>query len=72
MDKYNKDNNVTITDEKNLKSSKSLNITNLKNNNETNNIIESKFSADKETMLTPYYVDNEKNEKKMKIVLKIV
>ena len=64
LDKYNKDNNVTITDEKNLKSSKSLNITNIKNNNETNNIIESKFSADKETMLTPYYVDNEKNEKK--------
>ena len=64
LDKYNKDNNVTITDEKNLKSSKSLNIINLKNNNETNNIIESKFSADKETMLTPYYVDNEKNEKK--------
>ena len=64
LDKYNKDNNVTITDEKNLKSSKSLNIINIKNNNETNNIIESKFSADKETMLTPYYVDNEKNEKK--------
>ena len=64
LDKYNKDNNVTITDDKNLKSSKSLNITNIKNNNETNNIIESKFSADKETMLTPYYVDNEKNEKK--------
>ena len=66
LDKYNKDNNVTITDEKNLKSSKSLNnIINVKNNNENNNnVIEPKFSADKETMLTPYYVDNEKNEKK--------
>ena len=65
LDKYNKDNNVTTTDEKNLKSTKSLNNVNTqKNNNESNNNIETKFSADKETMLTPYYENNEKNEKK--------
>ena len=67
LDKYNKDNNVTTTDEKNLKSTKSLNNVNTqKNNNESNNSnnIETKFSADKETMLTPYYENNEKNEKK--------
>ena len=65
LDKYNKDNNVTTTDEKNLKSTKSLNNVNTqKNNNEGNNNIETKFSADKETMLTPYYENNEKNEKK--------
>ena len=65
LDKYNKDNNVTTTDEKNLKSTKSLNNVNTqKNNNESNNNIETKFSADKGTMLTPYYENNEKNEKK--------
>ena len=65
LDKYNKDNNVTTTDEKNLKSTKSLNNVNTqKNNNESNNNIETKFLADKETMLTPYYENNEKNEKK--------
>ena len=65
LDKYNKDNNVTTIDEKNLKSTKSLNNVNTqKNNNESNNNIETKFSADKETMLTPYYENNEKNEKK--------
>ena len=65
LDKYNKDNNVTTTDEKNLKSTKSLNDVNTqKNNNESNNNIETKFLADKETMLTPYYENNEKNEKK--------
>ena len=65
LDKYNKDNNVTTIDEKNLKSTKSLNNVNTqKNNNESNNNIETKFSADKETMLSPYYENNEKNEKK--------
>ena len=69
LDKYNKDNNVTMTEDKNdknIKSSKSLNITNLKNNNINNesNNIEYKFSADKETMEMPYYENNEKNEKK--------
>ena len=69
MDKYNKDNNVN-EDIKNFKSSKSININNitsqknLDKTNENNNNYESKFSVDKETMLTPYYKDNEKNEKK--------
>ena len=70
LDKYNKDNNV-IEDNKNFKSSRSINninnITSQKNldkTNENENILESKFSVDKETMLTPYFKDNEKNEKK--------
>ena len=37
---------------------------NLEKSNGENNRLETKFSADKETMLTPYYKDNEKNEKK--------
>jgi hypothetical protein len=66
LDKYNKDNNV-IEDVKTFKSSKSINISsqkNLEKSNGENNRLETKFSADKETMLTPYYKDNEKNEKK--------
>ena len=66
LDKYNKDNNV-IEDIKTFKSSKSINISsqkNLEKSNGENNRLETKFSADKETMLTPYYKDNEKNEKK--------
>ena len=69
LDKYNKDNNVTedikIT---NFKSSKSININNnintQKNTDKKNENIDNKFSADKEVLLTPYYTDNEKNEKK--------
>ena len=66
LDKYNKDNNV-IEDIKTFKSSKSVNISsqkNLEKSSGENNRLETKFSADKETMLTPYYKDNEKNEKK--------
>ena len=66
LDMYNKDNNV-IEDVKTFKSSKSINISsqkNLEKSNGENNRLETKFSADKETMLTPYYKDNEKNEKK--------
>ncbi len=66
LDKYNKDNNV-IEDVKTFKSSKSINISsqkNLEKSNGENNRLETKFSADKETMLTPYYKHNEKNEKK--------
>ena len=66
LDKYNKDNNV-IEDVKTFKSSKSINISsqkNLEKINGENNRLETKFLADKETMLTPYYKDNEKNEKK--------
>ena len=69
LDKYNKDNNVTedikIT---NFKSSKSININNnintQKYTDKKNENIDNKFSADKEVLLTPYYTDNEKNEKK--------
>ena len=66
LDMYNKDNNV-IEDVKTFKSSKSINISsqkNLEKINGENNRLETKFLADKETMLTPYYKDNEKNEKK--------
>ena len=69
LDKYNKDNNVTEENKNlNFKSSKSINnnnITSQKNNVEkSNENMESKFSADKEVLLSPYYTDNEKNEKK--------
>ena len=68
LDKYNKDNNVT-EDLKHLKSNKSINnnnITTRKNEDKNieNNNLETKFTADKETMLSPYFIDNEKNEKK--------
>ena len=66
LDKYKKDNNVT-EENKNFKSSKSLNNLNSQRNldKSDSNIIEpAKFTADKETMLAPYYKDNEKNERK--------
>ena len=68
LDKYKKDNNVN-EENKNFKSSKSLN--NIasrksldKSLGDNNNSEQGKFTADKETMLSPYYKDNEKNEKK--------
>jgi len=66
LDKYKKDNNVP-EENKNFKSSKSLNNLNSQRNldKSDSNIIEpAKFTADKETMLAPYYKDNEKNERK--------
>ena len=66
LDKYKKDNNVS-EENKNFKSSKSLNNLNSQRNldKSDSNIIEpAKFTADKETMLAPYYKDNEKNERK--------
>ena len=66
LDKYKKDNNVP-EENKNFKSSKSLNNLSSQRNldKSDSNIIEpAKFTADKETMLAPYYKDNEKNERK--------
>ena len=56
LDKYNKEN---VTDIK-MENKESKNNTSKKNIETT----ESKFSADKEIMLTPYYTNNEKNESK--------
>ena len=50
---------TTISLKNNISSQK-----NIEKVNGENNRLETKFSADKETMLTPYFKDNEKNEKK--------
>jgi hypothetical protein len=60
LDKYNKDNNSE--DNKNIKNSINNSIKN-KNDKKTE-IIDNKFIGDKETMLLPYFINNEKNEKK--------
>ena len=65
LDKYNKDN--ISEDNKNNKNSvpSSINGRN-KNENNKKNVEDSdnKFKGDKETMLLPYFINNEKNEKK--------
>ena len=60
LDKYNKDNNSE--DNKNIKNSINNSIKN-KNDKKTE-VIDNKFIVNKETMLLPYFINNEKNEKK--------
>ena len=63
LDKYNKDN--ISEDSKNIKTNKSSYTRNKgdKNDKKTDTI-DTKFTIDKETMLLPYFINNEKNEKK--------
>ena len=72
LDKYNKDN--ISEDSKSIKTNKSSYTRNKgdKNDKKTDTI-DTKFTIDKETMLLPYFINNEKNEKKkMKILIRIV
>ena len=64
LDKYNKDN--TIEDNKSSKITNSINNKSKddKSNKKSDDTLETKFTADKETMLLPYFINNEKNEKK--------
>ena len=63
LDKYNKDN--ISEDSKSIKTNKSSYTRNKgdKNDKKTDTI-DTKFTIDKETMLLPYFINNEKNEKK--------
>ena len=68
LDKYNKDN--ISEDNKSIKTNKSSYTTSThtrnkgdKNDKKTDTI-DTKFTIDKETMLLPYFINNEKNEKK--------
>lgn len=68
LDKYNKDN--ISEDSKSIKTNKSSYTTSThtrnkgdKNDKKTDTI-DTKFTIDKETMLLPYFINNEKNEKK--------
>jgi hypothetical protein len=63
LDKYNKDNAIEETKAKTIKKENMNNIIN-KSIEKSKAEIEEKFDADKETMLMPYFLNNEKNEKK--------
>ena len=63
LDKYNKDNAIEETKPKTIKKENMNNIIN-KSIEKSKAEIEEKFDADKETMLMPYFINNEKNEKK--------
>ena len=61
LDKYNKDN--IVEENKNIKNNKSSLNSSVNNKSKKENV-DNKFTADKETMLLPYFKGGEKNEKK--------
>ena len=60
LDKYNKD--TLLEDNKNIRNKN--NNKNKSDKDKKTESIDTKFTADKEAMLSPYYINNEKNEKK--------